>query len=222
MNIYGTHPPYQIITYQEINNNMSCQVARVRVRKSSLKRLSFDNDDESEGGTKSVQFTTIEIRDYPQCLGDHPDVNRGAPVSLDWDYQSEQSYDIEEYEQRSCRKKRSEQQMIRLAFEREYILQKLGYSKEEIETRSKSVKDDRKKRSQTRRTMIFEPFMIISEETRRWIAKRKNLKNERNGSSKPIRSSSHDNLTLISSASEDGSSHFSQKFITKDTIVYDQ
>lgn len=108
------------------------------------------------------------------CLGDHPDVNRGAPVSLDWDYQSEQSFDIEEYERRTGgRAKKTEDEMKRLAFEREYMLRKLGYSMEEIESQSKIVRQDQKKRSQTRRNMIFEPFMIMSEETKRWIAKKK-------------------------------------------------
>lgn len=130
--------------------------------------------------SKSVHFSTIEVRDYSLCLGDHPDVNRGAPVSLDWEYESEQSFDIEEYEKRTCgREKKTEDEMIRLAFEREYVLRKLGYSMEEIESRSKSVKKDQKNRSQTRRNMIFEPLMIMSEETKRWIAKKKR-KNPRN------------------------------------------
>merc|ERR1719506_2664911 len=33
-----------------------------------------------------VQFSTVEIRLYGQCLGDNPSVSRGAPISLDWDY----------------------------------------------------------------------------------------------------------------------------------------
>jgi len=74
-----------------------------RVRKSSMKRLSFENDDDrgdsmKSDESKSVQFSTIGIRDYSLCLGDHPDVNRGAPVSLDWKYEPEQSFDLEEYE----------------------------------------------------------------------------------------------------------------------------
>ena len=184
----------------------------VRLRKSSMKQFSFDNDDDREdffrsAEPKSVQFSTIVVRDYSLCLGDHPEVNRGAPVSLDWEYESEQSYNIEEYEQRPSRKYRSRQQLIRRAFEREYTLQKLGYSKEEIETRSKSVEKDRKKRSQTRQTMIFEPFIILSEKTRRWISKRKDLHNQNNNTqnnNKPIRSSSQDSImTSISTASEE-------------------
>mmetsp|Transcript_30648 Transcript_30648/g.72311 ORF Transcript_30648/g.72311 Transcript_30648/m.72311 type:complete len:201 (-) Transcript_30648:1461-2063(-) len=191
-----------------------------RVRKSSLKRLSFDSDNGRDNEPKSVQFTTIEIRDYAQCLGDHPDVNRGAPVSLDWDYQSEQCYDIEEYE-RKCSQKKSEQQMIQLAFEREYILQKLGYSQEEIYTRSKSVKNDRKKRSQTRRTMIFEPFIILAEDTKRWIAKRKDIKNEGKGEKGLIRSSSNGSFTCLSSGSE-ASAMFPTEYLTKGSVLCGQ
>ena len=193
-----------------------------RQRKSSLKKLRFRNEDErgdstKSNETKSVQFSTIEIRDYSLCLGDHPDVNRGAPVSLDWEYESEQSFDLEEYEQRSFGKgRKSQQDMIRRAFEREYTLQKLGYSKEEIETRSKIAKKDRKKRSQTRRTMIFEPLMIMSEETKRWIEKRKTRHNE-------IVKESGDSISSASSTS-DISSGFApgEDFMEKNVIVCSQ
>mmetsp|Transcript_8508 Transcript_8508/g.17745 ORF Transcript_8508/g.17745 Transcript_8508/m.17745 type:complete len:207 (+) Transcript_8508:62-682(+) len=200
-----------------------------RGKKSSMKRLLFDNESDVEDslkshGSKSVQFSTIEIRDYSLCLGDHPDVNRGAPVSLDWEYESEQSFNLEEYEQRcSGKEKRTQQDMIRMAFEREYTLQKLGYSKEEIYTRSKSVKQDRKNRSQTRRTMIFEPFMIISEETRRWIAKKKEHRSKTNDEGNKTRRSSFQDSVSTEETSEMGSpfSH-SPECITEPIIVCDQ
>ena len=183
-----------------------------RVRKSSMKRLSFGNDNDREDSinsndSKSVQFSIIEIRDYSLCLGDHPDVNRGAPVSLDWEYKSEQSFDLKEYEQITFGKeKKTHQEMICLAYEREYTLRKLGYSKEEIMTRSKSVKKDRKKRSQTRRSMIFEPFMIISEKTQRWIAKRKSARNQIDTESNKSMRSSRCSIITTSTASETSSS----------------
>ena len=193
-----------------------------RVRKSSLKKLTFDNDTDREDTMKSnesktVQFTTIEIRDYSLCLGDHPDVNRGAPVSLDWEYQSQQSFDIEEYEQRySGKEKKTEQEMVRLAFEREYTLRKLGYTNEEIRTRSKHVKKDRKNRSKTRRTMIFEPFMIISEETRRWLAERKRRKSE-------VVTKSRDSISTASTMSNMSSGFPSnENLMSKDTIACSQ
>jgi hypothetical protein len=197
-----------------------------RVRKSSFKQLNFENDSSSEDSiksneTKSVQFSKIEIRDYSLCLGDHPCVNRGAPVSLDWEYQSEQSFDIVEYERRSVPKK-THNEMIRMAFEREYTLRKLGYSEEEIKTRSRSVKKDRKNRSQTRRTMIFEPFIIISEKTQRWIARRKGLRNpidnETNNAS--MISLSRDSTINSTTALEMRSSYSpTQNFMTENIIV---
>ena len=192
----------------------------IRARKSSLKQLSIHDDDDdydredslkSVTEPKNVQFSTIEVRNYSLCLGDHPCVNRGAPVSLDWEYQAEQSYDLEEYEQKSSGKKRSRQQLILQAFEREYILRILGYSTEEIKIRSTSVKKDKKKRSQTRKTMIFEPFMIISEQTRRWISKRKGLHQSQTNNNKPIMFSSLDTVASASTASE-----------TEDIMVCDQ
>lgn len=199
-----------------------------RVRKSSLKRLVFRNDDDvreesmksNEG--KNVQFSTIEVRDYSLCLGDHPGVNRGAPVSLDWEYLSEQSFDLEEYEQRSFgREKKSHNAMIRQAFERNYVLRKLGYTEDEIKTRSKSVRQDQKNRSQTRRAMIFEPFMIMSEETKRWISKRKSLRDKIDDeSNKSMRDSSRDSVVAASTASEMSSSyHPSSTFMTESNVI---
>lgn len=200
-------------------------VQKKRTRKSSMKQMNFEKDDDpiknNEG--KSVQFSTIEVRDYSICLGDHPDVNRGAPVSLDWEYESEQSFDLEEYEQMTCgREKKKHNDMIRLAFEREYMLRKWGYSEEEIKTRSKSVKKDQKNRSQTRRTMIFEPFMIMSEETKRWIAKKKNHRNKiDNENNKSMRSSSRDSIiTTPSTASNLRSSYHASS--TLNMIVCNQ
>uniref|UniRef100_A0A7S0UKW2 Uncharacterized protein n=1 Tax=Pseudo-nitzschia delicatissima TaxID=44447 RepID=A0A7S0UKW2_9STRA len=206
---------------------MTMSVQKKRIRKSSMKRLAFENDSDpiQSNEAKSVQFSTIEVRDYSLCLGDHPDVNRGAPVSLDWEYQSEQSFDLEEYEQRCFgRGKKTHNGMIRLAFEREYMLRKLGYSEDEIKTRSQSVKKDQKNRSQTRRTMIFEPFLIMSEETKRWIAKKKTHKNKIDIEiNKPMRSSSGDSIITTLTASEMSSSYrASSTFMAENMIVCNQ
>lgn len=161
------------------------------------------------------------------CLGDHPDVNRGAPVSLDWDYQSEQSFDIEEYERiTGGRAKKTEDEMKRLAFEREYMLRKLGYSMEEIESQSKIVRQDQKKRSQTRRNMIFEPFMIMSEETKQWIAKKKR-KNSRkkldDGNKQSMRSlPKREGSTTSTSSGESSSFRPRSNFVNESMIACNQ
>jgi hypothetical protein len=113
----------------------------------------------------------------------------------------------------------------RLAFEREYTLRKLGYSEEEIKTRSISVKKDQKNRSQTRRTMIFEPFMIISEKTRRWIAKRKCLRNtiDNESNNESMISSCRDSTITSSTALEMSSSYApSHNFMTENIMVCNQ
>lgn len=45
-----------------------------------------------------VRFSTVTVRDYDMCLGDNPSVARGAPISLDWTYRTEQSCGLNEYE----------------------------------------------------------------------------------------------------------------------------
>ena len=42
---------------------------------------------------------TVCVREYNVCLGDNPSVSRGAPISLDWRFKTEVSYELDDYEQ---------------------------------------------------------------------------------------------------------------------------
>lgn len=46
----------------------------------------------------SVHFQKLQIRTFPQILGDHPCCSRGLPLSLGWDYTSEYVVSVDEYE----------------------------------------------------------------------------------------------------------------------------
>lgn len=48
---------------------------------------------------KSVRFHTVTIRNYDLTIGDNPWCSCGAPVSIDWTYQSEINLPLEAYEQ---------------------------------------------------------------------------------------------------------------------------
>mmetsp|Transcript_14900 Transcript_14900/g.24417 ORF Transcript_14900/g.24417 Transcript_14900/m.24417 type:complete len:161 (+) Transcript_14900:235-717(+) len=58
---------------------------------------------------RRTSFTTIEIREYEQCLGDCPATQAGAPIQLSWNYEEKQSISLDEYEEaRKPRRRRSE------------------------------------------------------------------------------------------------------------------
>ena len=47
---------------------------------------------------KTVQFDSLQIRTFPQILGDHPCCSRGLPLSLAWEYTSQHTLSINEHD----------------------------------------------------------------------------------------------------------------------------
>ena len=45
-----------------------------------------------------VQFANIEVRSYSITIGDHPCCTIGCPITLDWEYKTEDTVSIQEYE----------------------------------------------------------------------------------------------------------------------------
>jgi hypothetical protein len=80
---------------------------------------------------KTVSFTTLEQREYPICLGDNPAGIWGVPISMDWDYSSEVTLCLDDYEQhRPPTRQRTE---LRLPAEYRWdMLVETGYAKGEI------------------------------------------------------------------------------------------
>ncbi|KAL7559066.1 hypothetical protein ACA910_018419 [Epithemia clementina (nom. ined.)] len=50
-------------------------------------------------GTSTVRFTSVHVRVYNRTVGDHPDVTRGAPMTLDWEYRDQSDMDIACFEE---------------------------------------------------------------------------------------------------------------------------
>jgi len=47
---------------------------------------------------RKVGFGDVLIYGFPMILGDHPGTRKGLPVTIAWEYQSVESYDIDAYE----------------------------------------------------------------------------------------------------------------------------
>lgn len=133
-------------------------------RKSSLK--SFDSSTSHQAGNKidnkdasfiviprdkSVRFSSVDIRDYSLCPGDNPSVSRGIPISLNWDYGEEQSYDITKFEHGRCGLRRTSDELKLPSLQRVQLLKKMGYSRGEIKEQVKEVERAKEKRLSTRR-----------------------------------------------------------------------
>jgi hypothetical protein len=49
---------------------------------------SFQWKDDARSEKRRVCFGYLEVRNYPMTVGDHPECSWGAPVTIEWDYES--------------------------------------------------------------------------------------------------------------------------------------
>jgi hypothetical protein len=106
---------------------------------------------------KGVGFSTLTIREYAICLGDNV-TSAGAPVTISWDYQSEASYSVEEYDDALTMPRRSKSQLQMPVSYREELLRTLGYSRKEIDEASRQSAKTRYKRRQTNQRMAHQQY----------------------------------------------------------------
>ena len=99
---------------------------------------SSNNNGHTGRRKKTVTFDSVTVRHYPMTLGDHPMCSYGVPVQLDWEYHERGVYPVDEYEQafpqNSNKKKNNNkmQQMVLTHYQRCGILERAGFSDEEI------------------------------------------------------------------------------------------
>eukprot|EP00531_Pseudo-nitzschia_arenysensis_P008083 CAMPEP_0116127258 /NCGR_PEP_ID=MMETSP0329-20121206/6750_1 /TAXON_ID=697910 /ORGANISM="Pseudo-nitzschia arenysensis, Strain B593" /LENGTH=235 /DNA_ID=CAMNT_0003621357 /DNA_START=112 /DNA_END=819 /DNA_ORIENTATION=+ len=117
-------------------------------KKSSLKSLDGSS---RRSLNSSVRFSSVAVRGYSLCIGDNPSVSRGIPISLDWEYDEENSYDINKYEDGRCEQRRDSEELKLPSLQRVQILKQMGYSRGEITDQTKEVQKIKDKRFSTRR-----------------------------------------------------------------------
>lgn len=80
---------------------------------------------------KGVRFGNIVITEFPIILGDNPAVTSGAPVTIDWTPQAENSYSVNAFEQFKPARRRRRKLLISVS-SRAILLLAAGYSVDEI------------------------------------------------------------------------------------------
>lgn len=94
-------------------------------RRSSLRTSTTSNESDSFK-PREVSFDSISIRNYGMELGNHPNCQVGAPVTLSWDYEEQDTQDIDIYEfERKPRRRRNH--LILNYYRRNDILKLAGY-----------------------------------------------------------------------------------------------
>jgi hypothetical protein len=108
-----------------------------------------------------VSFSTVEVRHYERILGDNPGVSSGPPLSIGWNYYDDKtirvSVDEYEYYQSRCQ---DESDMVLSRYERENILEALGYSEKEV---ARAIRQNYKLKRNRRQTVNNLPVIRIEE-----------------------------------------------------------
>lgn len=111
---------------------------------------------------KKVSFGTISIREYPICVGDNPGGSWGVPITIDWEHQSEASFDFDMYE--TTRPERRTQLEIAMPAPVRYEkLRAEGFSRQEIQKAEKQANIIRCRRRRTVEMLHMAPIHEFSE-----------------------------------------------------------
>lgn len=100
------------------------------------------------GRASGVSFANIFIREYEVIPGDNPSVSVGCPLSLGWDYESEFSVALDDYETARPRP-RCFCELRTSSSYREEKLKSLGFSRMEIQEGTKVANVVRRNRIKT-------------------------------------------------------------------------
>jgi len=109
---------------------------------------------------KNVRFSTLEIREYPMCMGDSPACARGIPIAIGWEYiTAHTDIPVDEYE--LLRPRRREKQELKMeSLDRIRLLKQegFGYSRKEIQEAISEVDKERRRRQKTRNWLRLAPI----------------------------------------------------------------
>jgi len=97
-----------------------------------------------------VMFSDIQIRMYSMTLGDNPSCSIGPPVQLDWNYEEYLPMDLQAYENaRYYHDARYQEQLLLSADRRIKILQRAGFSYQQLRRAERAVLRVRRERMLT-------------------------------------------------------------------------
>jgi DNA-binding transcriptional MerR regulator len=132
---------------------------------------------------KKLRFGSVEIRDIPMELGNHPPTEGGAPVTLGWQPESTRVTHIDVYELYKGDEPRPRHEWKLSVSDRSAILLRAGYSLSDIKEASDRAEETTKEREATLRGQSFESLHLAKE---RAGHKLKNLSSFKNLSTLPI------------------------------------
>lgn len=104
-----------------------------------------------------VSFKDVRVRKYSRILGDNPACSSGPSLSIGWDYEPEQTYTVDEWEYNRDDLAYNDLADIMISSrQRILILQRLGYTDEEIENAMKVINTVKAQREQSAQGSIIQ------------------------------------------------------------------
>jgi hypothetical protein len=118
-----------------------------------------------------VSFGDVVIREYPMIPGDNPSVLKGPPLTIDWEFMSEEIHDVDVYEdfRESDRRRPSEFKMPSPA--RKGLLISQGFSHDDIRIAAKVATQGRRSRIRTIERMHLQPMEEFMEGVTKFVGK---------------------------------------------------
>lgn len=109
-----------------------------------------------------VSFSTLTIREYPIIVGDNPSSFKGAPLTIGWNFQSETTQSVDDFEtNRAPRRYRLD--LVLSASDRDHLLKEAGYARNELIALTRPVNISRNQRKQTNAMQHFDSWHEASE-----------------------------------------------------------
>ena len=114
--------------------------------------MNSEDQEDTQEKERSVHWGSITIREYPIIPGIHPDTLCGPPLTIDWDYVSEWTTRVDQYE----RERTPRKDELRLAWPvRRRMLQSVGATDEELRNAQQQAAKGRRQRDRTLATLRF-------------------------------------------------------------------
>ncbi|KAG7353242.1 hypothetical protein IV203_009291 [Nitzschia inconspicua] len=154
------------------------QTPHKSILRNDCEPLSSANKSAGRGSKRGrVAFSNIQIRKYFMILGDNPSTPIGPPLSLGWEYEVLPTMNIMDFESFRLRSRRFQTNHLILShYRRVEIVQRIGYTQEEV---AKVEKEMKKIQRQRKITMAFTPcgkiesaFQSIGRKWRRNVLRR--------------------------------------------------
>merc|ERR1712232_1137484 len=105
----------------------------------------------ASSASKSVGFSTLTIRQYGMILGDNVTLS-GPPISISWEHEKEEMYDVDDYEAVYESTRRSHAELKMPSTHRDEMMRRSGFSRKEIQEAVKQSTIARNRRKRTAET----------------------------------------------------------------------